>query len=74
MAAFALEYAKILPSTTSLLSWYVSFSTFLVLLRNTKIVPEWIHFGDNELVKSAEYYLSSRIGPEDGVVRVAKFD
>jgi hypothetical protein len=38
------------------------------------MTTQWDSFGDNELVKAVEYYLSSRIGPEDRVVTVAKFD
>lgn len=59
MGSSVMEYAKIIPSVSSLLPLYASFSTSLMLLRNAyhELVPEKL---ESFLLSKFEYFFSRR--------------
>lgn len=106
MSSSFVESARMIPSVSSLLSLYSSFSTSLMLLRNVyhEIVPEklesflasklrnffsrrklqssydtfivddsWEGLSYNELIEIARFYLSTKIGPKNKIVKIGKF-
>ncbi|KAJ9147043.1 hypothetical protein P3X46_029248 [Hevea brasiliensis] len=106
MAYAFVENTRMFPSTSYLLSFYASFSTSLMLLRNVyhELVPKkietfvvskilsffsrrklsksfntfiiddsWDGLDRNKLIDASRFYLSSKIGPKNKVIRVGKF-